>query len=136
MPVTIHGLTPLIQVFDMPRSVAFYRGVLGFSIVSTSSPGDDFYWAMLKLGGATLMLNTAYEPDKRPPAPDPSRVASHADTILYFDCDNVDQVHAHLRAQGLKTQEPVDTHYGMRQVYVKDPDGFELCFQHPVAPSE
>jgi hypothetical protein len=34
------GLTPLVQVFDMPTSVRFYRDVLGFEVVSTSE-----YWA-------------------------------------------------------------------------------------------
>ena len=128
----ICGVTTLLQVFDMPRSVAFYRDVLGFTIVSTSDPGDHFYWAMLKLGDATLMLNTAYEDEERPPSADPARVAAHADTILYFGCDSVDDVYAHLRANGWETQEPMTTHYGMRQVYTNDPDGYELCFQHPV----
>jgi catechol 2,3-dioxygenase-like lactoylglutathione lyase family enzyme len=131
MPLTLHGLTPLVQVYDMPSSVAFYCGVLGFEIVSKSSPGDDFYWAMLKLGGATLMLNTAYEPNQRPQEPDASRMAAHADTGLYFDCGNADEVYAHLRSAGWAVKEPVTTQYGMRQVYTKDPDGFELCFQHP-----
>ena len=136
MPLMIHGLTPLLQVYDMPKSIAFYCRVLGFSVVLKSDPGEDFYWAMLKLGGAMLMLNTAYEPNHRPPAPEPSRVAGHADTNLTFGCGNVDEVYAHLRASGWEAQEPVNTHYGMRQVYTKDPDGFELCFQHPVDPSE
>ena len=30
------GLTPLISVFDMPKSLAFYRDVLGFEVVSAS----------------------------------------------------------------------------------------------------
>ena len=129
--MNIRGLTPLLQVFDMPRSIDFYRHVLGFTIVSTSEPGDDFYWAMLKLGHATLMLNTAYEDDERPPSPDPERVAAHADTTLFFGCDNVHDVFAHLRAKGWEAKEPLMTHYGMAQVYTKDPDGYELCFQHP-----
>lgn len=76
------------------------------------------------------MLNTAYEDDERPPSPDAARVSAHADTILYFDCDNADEVYDHLRGEGLNPQEPVTTHYGARQVYVKDPDGYQLCFQH------
>ena len=24
---------------------------------------------------------------------------------------------------------PIDTSYGMKQLYLKDPDGYELCFQ-------
>ena len=132
MSMRIHGVTTLLQVFDMPRSVAFYRDVLGFTIVSTSEPGDHFYWAQLKLGDAGLMLNAAYEDDEQPSSPDPERVAAHADTILYFGCDSVDGVYQHLRAKGWTMQEPMTTDYGMRQVYTKDLDGYELCFQHPV----
>lgn len=40
MAVEINGMTPLIQVFDMPRSLAFYRDVLGFTVVSDSGNGD------------------------------------------------------------------------------------------------
>jgi len=132
MATNIRGVTILLQLFDMPRSVAFYRDVLGFTIVSTSDPGDNFYWAMLNRDDASLMLNTAYEDGERPSAPDPARVAAHADAILYFGCDNIDDVYAHFCAEGCETQEPMTAHYDMRQVYTKDPDGYELCFQHPM----
>jgi catechol 2,3-dioxygenase-like lactoylglutathione lyase family enzyme len=36
MSLTIEGFAPLLQVFDMPTSVAFYRDVLGFELVETS----------------------------------------------------------------------------------------------------
>ena len=67
----IHGICPLLQVFDMPTAIRFYRDVLGFTVHATSQPGDDCNWAWLKLNGAELMLNTAYEADQRPAAPDP-----------------------------------------------------------------
>lgn len=55
-------LCPLIQVHDMPRSLAFYRGKLGFELESDSGgAGDAIDWRLLKLGGAWLMLNTAYK---------------------------------------------------------------------------
>jgi catechol 2,3-dioxygenase-like lactoylglutathione lyase family enzyme len=43
----VEGLAPLIQVFDMPTSVAFYRDILGFTVVNQSEPGDNFDWGML-----------------------------------------------------------------------------------------
>jgi glyoxylase I family protein len=136
MPPVIRGLTPLIQVFDMAKSVAFYRDVLGFAVISTSG-GDaaDSDWVMLRLNDSTLMLNTAYERDKRPPAPDPVRVKAHQDTTFYFGCDSADELYEHLHATGWNAQPPKDAYYGMRQVYTKDPDGFEVCFQHPVKPA-
>ncbi len=36
MGLDVRGLTPLLQVYDMPTSVRFYRDVLGFEVVSTS----------------------------------------------------------------------------------------------------
>ena len=37
----------------------------------------------------------------------------------------------HLRARQVTVEPPTVAPYGMRQLYVKDPDGFTLCFQWP-----
>ena len=132
MPVDIKGLAPLIQVFDMPESVHFYRDLLGFELVATSGPGPSFGWALLRLNGVELMLNTAYEDEHRPPAPEPARVEAHGDTALYFGCPDVDLAYRQLRGMGIDVKEPANTHYGMRQLHLKDPDGFALCLQWPV----
>ena len=133
MSLAVGSLTPLIQVFDMPASMAFYRDLLGFTLVSRSQPGDGdaFDWGLLRLGGATLMLNTAFEEDSRPPALEPSRQAAHADTTLYFECPDVDDAYAYLREKGVRVSPPKVAPYGMRQLYVTDPDGYVLCFQCP-----
>lgn len=36
MTITVRGLCPLLQVFDMPTSLRFYRDILGFSVVERS----------------------------------------------------------------------------------------------------
>jgi catechol 2,3-dioxygenase-like lactoylglutathione lyase family enzyme len=132
MALEIRGMAPLLQVFDMPASVAFYRDVMGFEVVSTSKPrGEHFDWALLQLNGVELMLNTAYEEDSRPPAPDPARIAAHDDTAIYFGCPDVDAAYAHFRARGVAAQEPKIARYGMKQLYISDPDGYSLCFQWP-----
>jgi hypothetical protein len=59
MQIKISGLTPLIQGFDMPASEAFYRDVMGFELVMSSRPGDQFDWALLQPSGASSLLNTA-----------------------------------------------------------------------------
>ncbi len=127
----VHGLTPLIQVFDMPTSLRFYRDVLGFTIRDSSEPGDNRNWCWLRLNGAELMLNTAYEAEHRPASPDPSRIAAHDDTCLFFSCEDLDAAYRHLRAHGVDAQPPKVAPYGMRQLWFKDPDGYGLCFQWP-----
>jgi glyoxylase I family protein len=131
MVIDIRGLAPLLEVFDMPASIRFYCDVLGFELDRTSAPGDHFGWAGLRLNGVELMLNTAYEEGQRPPVPDPARVASHADTALFFGCEDLAGAYRHLRAHGLDVQAPVVQSYGMKQLYVRDPDGYTLCFQWP-----
>ena len=132
MAIEIRGMAPLLQVFDMPTSIAFYRDVPGFEVESTSKPGGEYFdWALLKLNGVELMLNTAYEEDARPPGPDPARIAAHDDTAIYFGCPDVDAAYAYLRAHGVAAKEPKIAPYGMKQLYVSDPDGYNLCFQWP-----
>jgi catechol 2,3-dioxygenase-like lactoylglutathione lyase family enzyme len=48
--VTLRGLCPLLQVFDRPTSLRFYRDVLGFAEVSKSGQGDDVHRAWLRHG--------------------------------------------------------------------------------------
>jgi glyoxylase I family protein len=127
----IHGVAPLLQVFDMPTAIRFYRDVLGFVVTATSEPGDDCNWCLLKLNGAEVMLNTAYERDQRPAVPDPARVAAHDDTCLFFGCEDLDAAYQHLRDHRVNLKEPKVAPYGMKQLYFKDPDGYCLCFQWP-----
>ena len=132
MSIEVRGVCTLLQVFDMPTSVRFYRDVLGFEIVQTSPrEGDQFDWGFLRLKNAEVMLNTAYEQEYRPAQPDSALVTAHGDTCLYFRCPDVDAAYRHLRAQGIDVEEPKIAPYGMKQLYLHDPDGYSLCFQWP-----
>jgi catechol 2,3-dioxygenase-like lactoylglutathione lyase family enzyme len=132
MPLTIGGLCPLLQVFDMPRSLAFYRDVLGFTVMSPVPDSLECDWVLLELNGSELMLNTAYESGERPAALPPERQRAHADVALFFDCPDLEAAAAHLRDQGVAATGPATRDYGMRQVSFTDPDGYEICLQHPI----
>jgi uncharacterized glyoxalase superfamily protein PhnB len=129
MNIDVRGMTSLIQVYDMPTSLAFYCDVLGFEVHSSSQPVPKCHWAWLKLNGIDLMLNTAYEDEYRPSTPDPRRAAAHDDTCLYFGCPDVDAAYAYLVSKGIEAKPPKVAPYGMKQLYLKDPDGFAICFQ-------
>lgn len=128
MAFTLRGPCPLLQVFDMDASIAFYRSVLGFE-VAAASPGPDVGWVLLRRQGAELMLNTQHEAHERPPVPDPARAGIHADTCLYFQCEDLDGAYAHLQACGVNAEPPGVRPYGMRQLCFHDPDGYGLCLQ-------
>jgi glyoxylase I family protein len=136
MGIELSGCCPLLQVFDMPRTLAFYCDVLGFEVVShagdAAGASREFGWCLLRRKGTELMLNTAYDEGERPEKPDPARVAAHGDTCIYFGWEDLDGLYADLRAKGANANEPKTAWYGMKQLYVTDPDGFGLCFQWPV----
>lgn len=130
MAIEIRGLAPLLQVFDMPTSIKFYCEGLGFEMAGNDGkPAPHNDWVLLRLNGWELMLNTAYEADQRPPVPNPAHIAAHEDTAIYFSCPDVDGAYAYLREKGIQSKEPKIAPYGMKQLYLTDPDGYVLCFQ-------
>ena len=132
MSISLKGTATLLQVFDMPESLRFYRDKLGFRILEQApNQTDDCDWVLLSLDDVQLMLNTAYEKPDRPAAPDPVRMASHSDVEIYFGAPDVQAVYNHLVEQGLTVKEPKITGYGFKAVTIQDPDGFILCFHWP-----
>jgi glyoxylase I family protein len=134
MAIDIRGAAPLLQVFDMPAAIRFYRDKIGFVITGQSQPeqGDDCDWVLLKLNEVELMLNTAYEKDDRPPVPDPARMAHHGDTTIYFGCPDTNALYTHLAEKGVVVKKPCITSYGFKAFSLSDPDGYGLCFHWPV----
>lgn len=126
MQIVLQGLCPLIQVFDMDMSIHFYCDLLGFGIVQKAEKGG---WAWLRHGSAELMLNGAYDDGERPQEPDSARLLGHQDTVLFIGCPDVDGAYEQLRAKGVAVSKPRIAWYGMKQMSLKDPDGFEICLQ-------
>jgi catechol 2,3-dioxygenase-like lactoylglutathione lyase family enzyme len=131
MKTEFFGVAPLLQVYDMPTAVRFYRDVLGFRLLNQSQEGEEFDWCSLSRGGAEIMLNTIYEREHRPAQPDARRAAAHHDTGLFFACRDLDSAYEYLKANGVAAEPPRIAPYGMRQLYFRDPDGYGLCFQWP-----
>jgi catechol 2,3-dioxygenase-like lactoylglutathione lyase family enzyme len=133
MAFDVRGVCPLLSVYDMPTSVRFYRDKLGFEVVSTSPPlgGEDrFHWCMLRLGEAEIMLNTDYESDdERPSREEHMRARGDRGMCMYFGCPDVDAAYQELLGKGVDVKEPKVARYGMKQMYLGDPDGFGICFQ-------
>jgi glyoxylase I family protein len=131
MSIQISYLTPLIQVFDMPRSLRFYRDILGFTVHMDSGNGDDSSWVWITKDGTHLMLNDQYEPGHVPAAPPDERVKWHKDTCLFLGCDDLEGAYTFLKGHGLELEPPSVTSYGMKQLSLSDPDGYHICFQCP-----
>jgi glyoxylase I family protein len=116
----IRELWPLLTVGEMARSLAFYRETLGFEFADKAESSGRIFWCRLKRGGSSLMLQQAEAEDG--PMENLGR-----DLCLYFLCD--DALHAELAGRGLTLPPPQTAYYGMRQVYLTDPDAYQLCFE-------
>lgn len=67
-------------------------------------------------GEATLSVNTA------------DSVIAANNIVLYFECDDLDERVADLKALGLTFDEdPTDRPWLWRQAYLKDPNGNKIC---------
>jgi uncharacterized glyoxalase superfamily protein PhnB len=130
--ITVQGSAPLLQVFDMPTSIRFYCDAIGFEIIQTSWPGEDFDWCLLRLGKEEIMLNTAYEQHERPPVPEPARIAAHQDTSIYFGCPDVESAYNHISKKGIAIEKPVVTKYNWKAIFITDPDGYLLVLHWPM----
>lgn len=134
MALDVRGLTPLFFVYDMPTSLRFYCDVLSFEVVRNSPPVEEvtFHWCLLRLGGAELMLNTEYEfNSERPAERPPASTEAHSKVCLYIDCPDVDAAFEELKDKIPSIRKPGIAYYGMKQLYLTDPDGYGLCFQWP-----
>ena len=123
--VIVQELWPLLSVADITQSIAFYRDQLGFSVISDAKNNDNVFWCRLKRGGASIMLQQAEAEDG--PADSNGR-----GVVFYFVCDDVDALYADLTKRGLDLNPPTTAYYGMRQVFVPEPDGYSICFESQV----
>jgi uncharacterized glyoxalase superfamily protein PhnB len=120
----VRAIWPLLLVREFRRSLEFYRNQLGFEPVEQARDGEDVYWCRLVRGGATLMLQQA-ESEDAPLAPGTRGV------LLYVVCAEVDDLYREFQSRGLVMSPPQITHYGMKQIFVPEPDGYALCFESP-----
>jgi uncharacterized glyoxalase superfamily protein PhnB len=118
-------LVPLLFVEKIADSVEFYEK-LGFEIVMRwESEEGTLGWCRLNRDSAGVMLQQACEEDG------PAEGRGHG-VAFFFICDDVDVLYAELTARGLSFKPPETAFYGMKQVFLNDPDGYQLCFQSAV----
>lgn len=130
-PTTVRQLVPLCYVQDISASVAFYVRVLDFRPTHAWQPEGKLTWCQLERDAAAIMLQRMSSQDK-------FAGPRGEGVTFYFHCDDAEDVYRRLVERGVAVEPPFVTFYGMKQVFVADPDGYRLCFQNPCdpAPSE
>lgn len=104
-----------LPALDVAASVAFYR-CMGFELIV-----DAAQYARFKstAGNATFSVHAVEALTEAPK------------TIIYFECDALDQQVAELQAKGLQfVQEPRDEPWLWREARLLDPSGNVICLYH------
>ena len=99
------------------RELAEFYQKLGLKIIVDSLPR----YARMTCpdGEATLSVHAADE------------VPVNSSIVLYFECEDLDEKVAELKAQGLEfEQEPLDQTWLWREAYLRDPAGNRICLFH------
>ncbi|QDT90382.1 VOC family protein [Gimesia algae] len=122
----VQGLVPLLFVDDIEDSIAFYTDRLGFVSSMKWEPEGKIMWCRLERGSAALMLQPAC------PEEDGVREERIKGVGFFFFCDDAKLMYEEFSANGLDLEPPRVAFYGMNQLFLKDPDGYELCFQNQV----
>jgi catechol 2,3-dioxygenase-like lactoylglutathione lyase family enzyme len=115
---------PILHMTNADATEAFYCGGLGFRLefqIPASDTQRDPCYMMLERDGAILHLS----------GHDGDAVVHGA---VYFLCDDVDALYAEFVANHVPIHlAPVDQTWGMREMYVLDPDGNSVRFGVPIA---
>jgi uncharacterized glyoxalase superfamily protein PhnB len=120
----VRELVPLLFVDDIQSCVVFYGDNLGFTMEAKWEPDGKLTWCKLRRDGSAIMLQQASEEDG--PAGERGR-----GIIFYFDCQDADAMFSEVVARGLIVNPPKVAFYGQKQLSLRAPDGYSLCFQSP-----
>ena len=118
----LSGTAPLVCVSDVKASLAFYTNALNFEQVIIN---DKAGYALVRRGN--LLIAMIQTDDK------PALVATATNVAAQLWMDDVagywDSIKGHANEYpSIGITGPVDRDYGVRELHIKDPDGFLMFF--------
>jgi lactoylglutathione lyase len=120
---------PILYSDDLPRALAFYRDLLGFSVTLRFPAEGEPEFVALELDGSEVAIGRAAAPlHGKPLRP----VSGHRFELCVYT-DDVDAAVTALRDAGVPVlTEPVDQPWEERLAYVEDPDGNPVMITAPI----
>ena len=109
---------PMIHVPDVQATVQWYQRI-GFRVVETFGDGNGgLSFAILSFGDSEIMFNAGGR----------KSTERRREVDLYAYSEDIDALYAQLRERVDVVETPHDTFYGMRELIVRDLNGFWLTF--------
>jgi uncharacterized glyoxalase superfamily protein PhnB len=135
--MNLKAFSPNFSVSDVRESVAFYKENFGFDLVmavpfSQDSidtdfiEGKEYVYAMVSKNGVNLMFQRDDSFCDDVVLAEGCKIG--ASVSFYFDIENLDELYESLQNKKLDMTEIKTTWYGQREFYLKDNNGYILCF--------
>lgn len=121
-------VVPSLMVRDVEASLAFYTGVMDFATCGRHEDEQGLAWAEVRQGEIVLQLMRA---PLRGLPDEPVFTGT-----FYFFPESVDAVAEQVSGRAEIAWGPEEMPYGMRELALRDPDGYLLAFSEPVAGQE
>lgn len=123
----LRSSSPGLTVNDLQTSIAFYRDALGFT-AGEEWRGDngELRGIELRAGAVAMWINQDDFAKGR------DRVKGVGCRTYFNTVQDVDAIAARVKAAGGTLLHEPQTRWGMRDVGIKDPDGFVFTIQGPV----
>lgn len=142
-------MSVMLTCADTAKSAAFYRDKLGFAMKESWPSEDDPQWCNMLLGGQSVMLGAAMEPNQvgqycagdaaaeaywRKASSEFKENKPGVGIQVYLMVDDIDAYAAEVKGKGVELiSEPKTQFYGIREIHLEDPSAYHLVFFTPVA---
>lgn len=125
-------VTPNLVVVSVERSLAFYRDVLGFSLVTTVPDAAPFAFAWMKRDTVSVFLNSVESVREEHAELGARPIGGTATLFITLEAattaEGVDAMCAAIGSRARLIMPLKDQFYGMREFAIEDPDGYVIMF--------
>jgi uncharacterized glyoxalase superfamily protein PhnB len=125
-------VTPNLVVASVERSLAFYRDLLGFSLLTTVPENGPFAFAWMQRDGVNVFLNGLAAVRAEHPELAGRSIAGLNTIFIVLEAETtaagVDAMRAAIGSRARVFMELKDQFYGMREFGLEDPDGHVIFF--------
>ena len=126
MSARLTGISPVLLVSDIDRSVGYYRDQLGFTCETYGDPAD---FIVASRDEATILMALCEHADRIVPN---WRIVDNVWNV-FIRVDDVEAIYAEVQRRGAAIDYTLyDAPSGFREFGVQDPDGHDIGIGQPI----
>jgi uncharacterized glyoxalase superfamily protein PhnB len=126
MPYELSSLAPNLIVADVERSIAFYRDVIGFSVVTTVPDASPFVFAILQSGPVQIYVNAPGPAVEEYPVLKDRPIGGTL--TLFIHITGIRAAYEELKTKVNVVMPLEKKWYGPTEFACTDPDGYVITF--------